>query len=175
MKKSALHERLATAVGERSYREIGDLTATHPETVRRYMQGQAPSVEFVAALATALRLSGNWLLAGAGPMRQQDVPREVLREADAGALLSAMAETITTLSDRLGRLELFVQTMETRIRGSHEAAATPLSGDHAAGLNGVHAEPHAAGEHDTEARPEPVVRARRIGRAIAQRSRADAD
>ena len=46
----SLHDRLSTAVGKRTYRSLSDLTGVHPETVRRYMQGQAPSVEFVSAV-----------------------------------------------------------------------------------------------------------------------------
>ena len=50
---SPLHERLLAAVGDRTYRRVGEITSTHPETVRRYLQGQAPSVEFVMSLCSA--------------------------------------------------------------------------------------------------------------------------
>ena len=57
---------MQSAVGDRTYRHIGELTKTHPETVRRYMQGQLPATDFIASLCEALNISGDWLLTGRG-------------------------------------------------------------------------------------------------------------
>lgn len=127
MDATTLHDRMSQAAGERSYRELADLTNTHAETVRRYMQGQSPSVEFVAALIRGLGLNAGWLLTGRGPMHAAEMKGEALREADVSELLNAMAETITGLIERVERIELFVQTLETRLR----AAAVPQAGHEA--------------------------------------------
>lgn len=114
---SGLHDRLNAAVGDRTYRHVGELTQTHPETVRRYMQGQSPSVEFVAALSTALGLSGDWILTGRGPMKQQDARSHHLQQSSAGDLLGAMAGNVEKLMERVDRLEQYTQILETRLRG----------------------------------------------------------
>lgn len=116
-----LHDRMGRAAGDRTYRSLGAMTNTHPETVRRYMQGQAPSVEFLAAMCHALGISGEWMLTGSGPMRLSEAKAHALRHADPSELLSAMAGNIEGLDDRLGRLEVFVQTLESRVRGEQEA------------------------------------------------------
>ena len=156
-----LHERLLAAAGDRSFRHIGELTNTNPETVRRYMSGQAPSAEFLAEFCVAFGVSSEWLLLGRGPMRATEVKGHMLRHADPSELLAAMASTLEKLIDRVDRLDRFVQTLETRVR----AKALPIP----PGVNGV-------GSHEPAA---PAVdpahdRARRIGVAVTQRPRQDA-
>lgn len=118
MDLSPLHERMHAVAGSMSYRALGDYTSQHPETVRRYMQGQAPSVEFLAALCSRFDLNAQWLLTGRGPQKQSDAKAHALREANPSELLSAVAEALERLTERVDRIELFVQTMETRLRGS---------------------------------------------------------
>ncbi len=55
---------------------VAELTRHHPETVRRYLSGQSPSVEFVAALCVALRVNAQWMLTGRGPMLSDDIRTE---------------------------------------------------------------------------------------------------
>lgn len=117
MDLTPLHERLHVVAGQMTFRQLGDRTKIHPETVRRYMQGQAPSVEFLAAVCVELAISGEWMLTGRGPMRATDIKAHALREANAAELLGAMATTLERLHDRVERLELFVNTMEARLRG----------------------------------------------------------
>lgn len=153
---SPLHERLLAVTGERTYRKIGEMTSTHPETVRRYLQGQSPSVEFVTALCKALSISGEWLLTGEGPMRIAEAKQHALRQADPGELLSAIAGTLDELGDRLDRVELFVQSLESRVRGSQSASPGARPG-------GPHGSPAAA------QRTQAHERARHIGEVIAKR------
>lgn len=160
---SDLHQRLTSAVGNRTYRELGELTAVHPETVRRYMQGQAPSVEFLTGLCRALGLSGSWLLTGEGPMHASDAKAAALGEADAPELLSAMAGTLGGLIDRVGRLEGFVQTLETRVRAAKTSGPVVVTTG------------PASEEADGEPAEAQAARGpRRIG-AAARRPRPDAD
>jgi hypothetical protein len=42
----------------------------HPETVRRYLNGQRPSPEFLAAICRELGVSAEWLLLGKGEMHR---------------------------------------------------------------------------------------------------------
>ncbi len=158
-----LHDRLCVAVGKRTYRSLSDMTGVHPETVRRYMQGQAPSIEFVSAVCAALKLNGDWVLTGRGPMRCDEVRREALRAADPSELLAAIAESLEALGERVDRLERFVQGLETRIRGSSgriEGGGEP--GDPPGDVETKPADPHASGA------------ANRVRSAVAQRARADA-
>jgi hypothetical protein len=124
MTGSSLHHRIKAVVGQRSFREVADLTSTHPETVRRYVQGQAPSVEFLTALCEKMKVNSSWLLTGQGPMHQVEVRTHVLREANASELLAAVAHTLELLVERVGRLESFVQTLEARVRAQQASATT---------------------------------------------------
>ena len=155
---SPLHERLLAATGDRTYRRMGELTGTHPETVRRYLQGQSPSVEFISSLCSALAINGQWLLTGEGPMRAADAKHHALRHADPGELLTAIAGTLDTLGERLDRLELFVQGLEVRVRGRNQ---TQGMHEFAAGV--------VDGSESTAERAETNGRARSIGDAIAKR------
>lgn len=132
---SPLHERMRSLVGRRSNREVGDLTGTNAETVRRYLSGQSPSVEFLTALCVATQASPEWLLTGRGPMRQSDVRAHALQGANAHELLGAIAQTLEKLIERVERLERFLQTMETRLRARREDAAPaqpgPFTSSHA--------------------------------------------
>ncbi|GJM19690.1 MAG: hypothetical protein DHS20C14_19030 [Phycisphaeraceae bacterium] len=165
---SELHQRLAAAAGKRTYRRLGELTGTHPETVRRYMQGQAPSAEFLAALCSALGLNGSWLLTGHGPLLLQDVRSDALGQADAAELLTAVSNTLTQLIDRVEELEVFVQTLDTRIR-----AAGTLAGSDGRD-RAVKPGPVANGRSRSE-RPQATRLGDRVGDAVAQRAPAAAD
>ncbi|MEM9083805.1 MAG: hypothetical protein AAGB34_09425 [Planctomycetota bacterium] len=104
------------AAENRSYRVISELTGQNSETVRRYMQGAAPSVEFVSRLCDKLGLNAHWLLTGSGPMRADEQRSAALREASPAELLSHIAGTLDRLTGRVDRIESFVQTLEARVR-----------------------------------------------------------
>ncbi len=157
MTNSTLHQRLAEAAGARTYRRLGELTGTHPETVRRYMQGQAPSAEFLSGVCRALGLNGSWLLTGQGPMLLQDVRSDALVQADAADLLTAISGTLTQLIDRVGRLERSVQTLDSRLR----ACGAPIGAD---------GQPEMKPEQRKATR-----RAVRVGDAVVERAPADDD
>lgn len=150
MVDATLHERLAAVAGDRSFRELGRLTGTNAETVRRYMRGQAPSVDFVAGLCRVTGTSPTWLLTGEGPRHAADARLSTMRGADPGELLAAFAGTIERAVDRLESLERYVQSLETRIRAMAEVD------DGEAGADGV------------------AERAERIAGAVAERAPSDA-
>jgi transcriptional regulator with XRE-family HTH domain len=125
MSVSALHQRLRMALGSRSYREVGELTKVHAETVRRYMSGQVPSTEFVIEVAEATGVNAGWLLTGEGPMYRKDVKLHALRDANPTELLHAVAQTLEALIERVDRLERFVMDVDARARMASTAEAKP--------------------------------------------------
>lgn len=139
METNGLHDRLKIVAGDRTYRHLSELTGTHHETVRRYMQGQSPGVEYLTALCVALGISAEWLLTGTGPMRRADVKAHALGEANASDLLGAMAGSIEKLIDRVQRIERFVQALEMRFRAAEPVGATggAASSPGAAGSGGA--------------------------------------
>ena len=137
MLEDGIHERVRAAAGERTNRVLAELTGASPETVRRYMSGQAPSVEFLSAFCRALEHNGDWLLTGRGPMKAVDVKHHALGEARAADLLGAMAGSIETLIDRVDRMEKYVQTLETRVRaGAATGVLDALTAQKKTGLKG---------------------------------------
>jgi transcriptional regulator with XRE-family HTH domain len=121
---SPLHERMKAIAGTRTFRHLSELTGTHPETVRRYMSGQPPSSEYLAALCHALNINGDWMLTGRGPMKVGEIESHALRSASAPDLLSALASAVERLIDRVEVLERYLQSMEAHWR-SLPAASTP--------------------------------------------------
>ncbi len=116
MSLSLLHHRLRQAIGTRSYREVGELTKVHAETVRRYMTGQTPSTEFVIEVAEATGVNVGWLLTGEGPVYRKDVKLHALRDANPTELLHAVAQTLEALIERVDRLERFIMDVDARAR-----------------------------------------------------------
>ena len=158
MNLSALHQRLVLAIGDRSYRSVGELTGIHPENIRRYMKGQTPSVEFVASLCDALGISPEWMLSGRGPMRAEDVKGHALRQANPAELLTAMAEMLERLGERVGRLEAYVQTLEARPRVAAGSGRNAGTGED-------------SGERRAVDRAGVVGRAGKVADAVAKRPR----
>lgn len=196
-----MHERMQALVGAKTYRVIAEMTGQNAETVRRYMLGADPSVEFLAALCLATGSNAEWLLTGRGPMRRSAAQAQVLQEASAGELLGAMAKTLERLASRVERVEVYAQTLETRIRAMASAEVVVGGGGWALGhVTPAPAAVHHAGRNheqvqaDVEiAEPKPTAftdresdsaapsgapdghpRARSVADALAQRPRADA-
>lgn len=164
---TALHERLHAVIGGLTYRSLGERTKQHPETVRRYMQGQSPSVEFLSAVCRCYDVNAEWLLTGRGPIKQSQTRAHALREANASELLSAIAASLERLSDRVDRIELFVQTQEARLRGS--ASKNP---DGRGGQGDIRESKQGTEKGDTGS--DPASRAGRIADAVPDRPRPDA-
>ncbi len=85
------------------------------------MQGQPPTVEFVMAFCEALSISADWLLTGRGPMLAGEVRGHVLKTSAPTDLLGSMAERLRSMRSRLERVEVYVQTLETRVRANRVA------------------------------------------------------
>ena len=184
MELSPLHERILAVIGDRTYRSIGQVTEHNAETVRRYLQGQAPSVEFLVALCTRFDVNAHWLITGHGAMKYSETMAEALRSANPAELLSAVADALERLTDRVDRLEVFVQTLDVRVRrvgpGSDGTTPKAPNGDQQArqeptcrgGLlpEGGHPRPPAR----TSAPGGAHQRARRIADAVTERPPQDA-
>lgn len=111
-----MHDRLAVVVGGMPYRQVAEQTGLNAESVRRYMNGHAPSLEFVAAVCAKFGVNAQWLLSGRGPMKSKDIRAHALNEANAAELLAAMARTIEALTERVDRLERHIHTLDARVR-----------------------------------------------------------
>jgi transcriptional regulator with XRE-family HTH domain len=104
MQRETFHDRLRLVVGKRSNREVGEITGCHPETVRRYLTGQAPSVEFVRLLAEKTNTDVGWLVSGrAQPVDPAKLSTEVEQLANRlaaveGQLRSLLAERVEATS-----------------------------------------------------------------------------
>ena len=105
MPTSELHKRLQTAIGDRSFRQVSDLTGTHSETVRRYVHGATPSIEFALALSSALGVRVEWLLLGTGPMLQLHAADHLVRQATLSELFRALAHRFEEMEGRLTSVE----------------------------------------------------------------------
>lgn len=64
--RATLHARLRLICALGNTSSIARATGIHPESVRRYVAGDAPSLRFVSNLIEALSLSADWLLCGRG-------------------------------------------------------------------------------------------------------------
>jgi len=161
------------AAGDRTFRSVATMTGQNHETVRRYMQGSAPSVEFVSAFCEAFGLNANWLLTGRGPMKAAEIRGDALTQANPTELLTATAGTLEKLDDRVDRLEVFISTMESRIRasGARPAAATQEGESETQGDGSA----HGRGKQQTtgDAPGEQGDRARRVADALGERPRED--
>lgn len=62
----SLTHRLRFAVGGLTYAEVGRIVGCSAESVRRYLQGQIPSLEFIYSFCSRLDISPTWLILGVG-------------------------------------------------------------------------------------------------------------
>lgn len=164
---SALHDRIQVVAGEMTYRALAEATKQHPETVRRYMQGQSPSVEFLSALCFRFDVNAQWLLTGQGPIKHTETRAHALQQANPSELLAAIAAALERLSDRVDRIDVFVQTMETRVRAARVGERAKAATD-----DGPIQEPKPAAGDSGAA---PSARAGRVADAVPERSRKVAD
>lgn len=96
-----LRERLRLAVQGESCRDIGERTATHPETVRRYLSNGTPSTDFVRNVAEAYGISADWLICGRGCALRRDQLDATLRTASFQQLLEALGERLGSIDTAL--------------------------------------------------------------------------
>lgn len=177
----SLHDRLRVVAGQRSYRALGELTGQNTETVRRYMLGASPSIEFVAAMCARFGINADWMLTGRGAMHDRENRRYALNTSSPADLLAAVAGALERLTDRVDRIEAYTQTLETRLRAA--AAAPPPNGANAPDA------PTPITQPESEGRPggvgsgtgngapedgQAVVRALWIAGAVPQRPRPNA-
>lgn len=155
---STLHDRLASAAQGLSYRRLAKLTNVHPETARRYMQGQSPSVEFITAFCEQLGVSAEWLLHGTGPMKTEQVRGDALRHSSVAELLAALGQTLDRLSDRVAHLESHAHSHPHEHGPGH---AHGHGGGASGQGNGGHAHGHTQ-HRSNAAEPATAARASRI-------------
>lgn len=72
---AALTMRIREVCEGRTNIGIGRQTGTHAESVRRYVHGARPSLDFIIGLALAYGISTEWLLFGTGSKDRVDLIR----------------------------------------------------------------------------------------------------
>lgn len=116
-----LVSRMRCVCGGRTFKKLGELTKTHPESVRRYLTGSsAAQPAFLAALCEAFGVSETWLLAGRGNTYREDSPN--LQFATPVEIVTALRESLREAQIRAAKLEWVLLSV---VRNSHwnEAAA----------------------------------------------------
>jgi hypothetical protein len=78
------------------------------------MQGQTPSATYIKAFCDAMNISSDWLLSGEGPRDRGDIRSHALKNADASELLIAIAETLSTMNNRIETMERFMLTLSNK-------------------------------------------------------------
>lgn len=121
MEHDTLHGRMRAAAGDLTVRALAEATGHNPETVRRYMNGQQPSIEFLAALCRRFDLNPQWLVAGTPPMLRADTRAHALRHAEPAELVISVIGALERLNTRVDRIESFLQSAESRRAAGPEA------------------------------------------------------
>ncbi len=89
-----------------TFKALADLTRHHPETVRRYMRGQYPSLAFVLRLCKAMSISPHWLFTGEGSKTLTPrVPPGPFSEMPTSEIFEAIATELDALVSKVDRLE----------------------------------------------------------------------
>ena len=73
-----MHERLKTIIGNQRYATVAGYASLSEATVRRYMIGHAPSLEFLVAVYLWQGVSPDFLLMGRVPLKPADYPEHLL-------------------------------------------------------------------------------------------------
>ena len=92
------------------------------------MQGQAPSVQFLASLATALDVNPTWLLTGEGPMRYSQVRAAALAEAEIPEIVAAISRAISEYFERSTMPDTSFRTREPGVKHGHRELNAGLGG-----------------------------------------------
>jgi len=114
MEPGTLHERLRVAAGGMTNRALAEATGHNPETVRRYMNGQPPSIEFLAGMCRTFALNPQWLVSGVGPMLRADARAHALRNAEPAELVISVIGALERLNTRVDRIESIVEGLGPR-------------------------------------------------------------
>jgi len=89
-----------------TFKALADLTRHHPETVRRYMRGQYPSLAFVLRLCKAMNISPHWLFTGEGSKTLAPTPPPgPFSEMPTREIFEAIATELDALVTKVERLE----------------------------------------------------------------------
>lgn len=68
-KNTEFKDRLLLIIGERSVSSFGRMCEIGESSLRQYLQGAAPKIDRIAAIAKAADVNIEWLVTGEGPMR----------------------------------------------------------------------------------------------------------
>lgn len=112
-----LAARLRDAARPHTYRRIGLATGVHPHTARRYLDGDRPSVEFLAAFCRQFDVSADWLLTGRGQRNWSGMRSWARQTCTSGDLCRLLGDVLDSAEARAEALESrFRPPVGTRLR-----------------------------------------------------------
>lgn len=96
-----------------TFKALADLTQHHPETVRRYMRGQYPSLAFILRLCKAMDISPHWLFTGEGSKTlTPKKPPGPFSEMPTPEIFEAIAAELDALVVKVDRLEARLSVLD---------------------------------------------------------------
>lgn len=102
---AAITARLRQAAMTITNRRIGYSTGVHPQTARRYLTGDRPSIEFIIAFCGAFDVSADWLLTGRGCERWSGMRAWAWRTCTMGELCAAFGASLEDANERARALD----------------------------------------------------------------------
>lgn len=102
---AAITARLRQAAMTITNRRIGYSTGVHPQTARRYLTGDRPSIEFIIAFCGAFDVSADWLLTGRGCMRWPAMRSWAWQTCTMSELCRLLGDAMDSADGRVSALE----------------------------------------------------------------------
>ncbi|GEM_PF-4642813 len=118
-----LTARIRVATKGQNTREVSYTTGVNRESVRRYLKGGKPSVEFIRQVCLRYNVLADWLILGEGPRTREELKSELLADLDSDRFAEAWAERFARVESRLIAIE-HILTTDRSLR-SQSADPTP--------------------------------------------------
>jgi len=137
-----------------SLRALARATGQNAETVRRYMKGAMPSMQFLGMVCEAFEVEPQWLLLGEGPRERSATTETQPDEAGVPRILLAIKAGVDQISQRL-------DTIESALRAQRILPVPEVESDPA---------PHAAKDMPHDSNPSGIAKEDNTPRASAKQT-----
>lgn len=92
---TAVQARLSSVTSAYTYRQLGAIVSSHPESVRRWLTTDTrPPIWFIVSLCDALHLNPHWVLTGTGPSHRDPDRLIALSATPPRILLERLAQIL---------------------------------------------------------------------------------
>lgn len=109
--------RIRMATRGHTGRQVAAIVGMNHETVRRYLKGANPSIEFIKQVCVHYGVLADWLVLGDGPRTREDLKDELLEGLDSERFAEAWAERFTRFENRLVAIEHLLTSGDRSPRG----------------------------------------------------------